>query len=73
MISRTISHYKIGDKIGEGGMGSVYKAEDLTLKRTVALKYLSREALEDKDQKARFLHEAQAAAGSRPSQHLHGL
>ena len=63
MNSHTISHYKIGDKIGEGGMGSIYKAEDLTLKRTVALKFLSRRALEDEDQKARFLREAQAAAG----------
>ena len=62
MISQTISHYRIGDKIGEGGTGSVYKAEDLTLKRTVALKFLSSEALADKDQKARFLREAQAAA-----------
>ena len=63
MIGQTISHYQIGDKIGEGGMGSVYKAEDLTLKRTVALKFLSQTTLEDEDQKARFLREAQAAAG----------
>ena len=44
-------------------MGVVYRAEDLTLKRTVALKLLSHQALADKDQKARFLREAQAAAG----------
>ena len=63
MIGQTISHYKIVDKIGEGGMGCVYKAEDLKLKRTAALKFLPHRALEDKDQKAWFLREAQAAAG----------
>jgi len=63
LTGETISHYKIGDKIGEGGMGAVYKAEDLKLKRTVALEFLSRRALADEGQKARFLREAQAAAG----------
>lgn len=61
MIGQTISHYKILEKLGEGGMGVVYKAQDLKLDRLVAIKFLppSLSALEEN--KARFLQEAQAA------------
>ena len=62
MIGKTISHYKILEKVGEGGMGVVYKAEDTKLKRTIALKFLPRELMRDQEARDRFMKEAQAAA-----------
>jgi eukaryotic-like serine/threonine-protein kinase len=62
MIGQLISHYKILDKLGEGGMGIVYKAHDTRLDRTIALKFLPQHHTASESDKLRFVQEAKAAA-----------
>ncbi|KPK95597.1 hypothetical protein AMJ80_04720, partial [bacterium SM23_31] len=62
MIGETILHYKIVKKIGEGGMGVVYKAQDTKLDRIVALKFLPKHLTAGETERARFLQEARAAS-----------
>jgi serine/threonine protein kinase len=71
MIGRTLGHYRIESKLGQGGMGVVYKARDMHLDRPVAIKVLPAEAVANADRKRRFVQEAKATSALNHPNILH--